>query len=68
MLVDQQLLEAALSDPGNPDRVRECAEAIAASLDPDTDLHATADYRRRLVAVHTRRLLEQVLAEQGGAA
>ena len=68
VLVDQQLLEPALSDPGNPDRVRDCAEAIAASLDPDTDLHATADYRRRLVAVHARRLLEQVLAEQGGAA
>jgi CO/xanthine dehydrogenase FAD-binding subunit len=68
VLVDQQLLEPALSEPGNPDRVRESAESIAASLDPDTDLHATADYRRRLVAVHTRRLLEQVLAEKGGAA
>jgi CO/xanthine dehydrogenase FAD-binding subunit len=68
VLVDDQLLEPALSDPGHPDRARESAEAIAAALDPDTDLHATADYRRRLVAVHTRRLLEQVLAEQGGAA
>jgi CO/xanthine dehydrogenase FAD-binding subunit len=68
VLVDQQPLEPALSEPGNPDRVRESAEAIAASIDPDTDLHATADYRRRLVAVHTRRLLEQVLAEEGGAA
>jgi carbon-monoxide dehydrogenase medium subunit len=66
--VDDQLLEPALSDPGHPDRARESAEAIAAALDPDTDLHATADYRRRLVAVHTRRLLEQVLTEQGGAA
>ncbi|MGH3643431.1 MAG: FAD binding domain-containing protein [Mycobacterium sp.] len=68
LLVDDQLLEPALSDPGHPDRARESAEAIAAALDPDTDLHATADYRRRLVAVHTRRLLEQVLTEQGGAA
>jgi CO/xanthine dehydrogenase FAD-binding subunit len=68
ILVDQELLEPALRDPGNPDRARESAEAIAASLDPETDLHATADYRRRLVAVHTRRLLEQVLSEEGGTA
>ncbi len=61
VLVDQHLLAPALSDPGHPDRIRESAEAIAASLDPDSDLHGSADYRRRLVAVHTRRLLEQVL-------
>ncbi|MGV0592585.1 FAD binding domain-containing protein [Mycolicibacterium porcinum] len=68
LLVDQELLAPALSDPGNPDRARESADAIAVSIDPDTDLHGTADYRRRLVAVHTRRLLQQVLAEDGGAA
>ncbi|MHC9295361.1 FAD binding domain-containing protein [Mycobacterium sp. LTG2003] len=68
LLVDREYLAPALSDPGNPDRARESADAIAASLDPDTDLHATADYRRRLVAVHTRRLLEQVLAEEGRTA
>jgi carbon-monoxide dehydrogenase medium subunit len=68
VLVDHQLLEPALSGPGHPDRARESAEAIAASLDPDTDLHATADYRRRLVAVHTRRLLERVLGAEGDEA
>ncbi|MGV9800236.1 FAD binding domain-containing protein [Mycobacterium sp. NPDC003449] len=67
LLVDRELLAPALSDPGSPDRARESAEAIAASLDPDTDLHGTADYRRRLVTVHTRRLLQQVLAGKGGA-
>jgi CO/xanthine dehydrogenase FAD-binding subunit len=67
LLVDQAMLAPALADPGSPDRARESAEAIAASLDPDSDLHGSADYRRRLVAVHTRRLLEQVLAEKGGA-
>ncbi|MGY4648226.1 FAD binding domain-containing protein [Mycobacterium sp. URHB0021] len=67
ILVEQNLLEPVLGDPGNPDRARESAEAIAASLDPDTDLHATADYRRRLVSVHTRRLLEHVLTEGGAA-
>jgi carbon-monoxide dehydrogenase medium subunit len=68
ILVEEELLGPALADPGNPDRARESADAIAAAIDPDTDLHATADYRRRLVAVHTRRLLVQVLSEEGGAA
>lgn len=66
--VDQELLAAALSDPGSPDRITQSAEAVAAALDPDTDLHGTADYRRRLVSVYTRRLLTQVLTEEGGAA
>jgi CO/xanthine dehydrogenase FAD-binding subunit len=68
IVVARELLEPALNAPGDPDRARESAEAIAQSLDPETDLHATADYRRRLVAVHTRRLLQQVLSEEGGAA
>lgn len=68
ILVDRELLAPALTDPGSPDRARESAEAIAASLDPDSDLHGTADYRRRLVAVHTRRLLVQVLSEEGHTA
>jgi CO/xanthine dehydrogenase FAD-binding subunit len=63
LLVADELLEPARSDPG---RISESADAIALSLEPDTDLHATADYRRRLVAVHTRRLLQQVLGQVGG--
>ncbi len=43
LLVDKELLAPALSDPGNPDRARESAEAIAASLAPDSDLHGSAD-------------------------
>ena len=65
IVVDQELLEPVLDDPGNPDRARDSADAIAAALDPDSDLHATAEYRRRLVAVHTRRLLVQVFSEEG---
>jgi len=64
VVVDPELLGPALDAPGDPVRARESADAIAASLDPKTDPHATAGYRRRLVAVHTRRLLEQVF---GGA-
>jgi carbon-monoxide dehydrogenase medium subunit len=68
LLVDQEMLAPVLADPGNPERARSTAEEIAASLNPDSDLHGTADYRRRLVAIHTRRLLQQVLDDQGGAA
>ena len=64
VLVDRALLEPALSAPGDPVRARESADAIAMSINPDTDLHATADFRRRLVAVHTRRLLQQVLDQE----
>jgi len=67
LLVDQEMLAPALADPGSPDAARASAEAIAAALDPDSDLHGSADYRRRLVAVHTRRLLQQVLSEQSNA-
>jgi CO/xanthine dehydrogenase FAD-binding subunit len=35
----------------------EAARAIAAALDPPSDIHASADYRRRLVEVLVRRLL-----------
>lgn len=68
VVVDRELLGPALDAPGDPVRARESAEAVAASLDPATDLHATAGYRRRLVAVHTRRLLQRVLGDEGGAA
>lgn len=64
LLVDEALYASALSDPGDPDRIRESANAIADSLHPDSDLHGTADYRRRLVAVHSRRLLAQVLGKK----
>lgn len=68
IVVEPELLASALDAPGDPDRARDCADAIAGTLDPESDLHATADYRRRLVAVHTRRLLLQVLGEEGGPA
>ena len=35
------------------------AEAVAAHVEPEADIHATADYRRMLVGVLTRRVLRQ---------
>jgi carbon-monoxide dehydrogenase medium subunit len=65
VLVASDLLGPALQAPGDPDAARTAAAGIAASVSPDTDLHGSTDHKRHLVAVHTRRLLEQVLADAG---
>jgi aerobic carbon-monoxide dehydrogenase medium subunit len=44
-----------------PARVREAARAAAAALSPDGDLHATADYRRRVAGVLAERTLTAAL-------
>jgi carbon-monoxide dehydrogenase medium subunit len=41
--------------------------AAAASLEPDSDLHATADYRRRVAAVLAERALRAAVDRSGGA-
>lgn len=66
LLVDRELLQPVLAAPGDPARIRESADAIASSIEPESDLHATADHRRRLVAVHCGRLLQQVLGDERG--
>lgn len=52
--------EAALagSEPSE-ERFREAGEIAAQEIDPDSDLHASADYRRRVAAVLVRRALVQ---------
>ncbi len=56
--VRSQAGEAALvgQAPG-PERLREAARAAAAALQPDGDLHATVEYRRRVAAVLAERTL-----------
>jgi carbon-monoxide dehydrogenase medium subunit len=56
--VRSQAGEAALIGRApSPERVREAARAAAAALRPEADLHATADYRRRVAAVLAERTL-----------
>jgi carbon-monoxide dehydrogenase medium subunit len=45
-----------------PARLAEAARAAAAALAPDSDLHATAEYRRRVAAVLAERTLRAALA------
>jgi carbon-monoxide dehydrogenase medium subunit len=43
------------------------AELAAASADPADDLHGSADYKREMVAVFTRRALRVAAARARGA-
>ncbi|MFQ5746981.1 MAG: FAD binding domain-containing protein [Gemmatimonadota bacterium] len=51
----------------DPDAVREAAKATAADLDPPTDIHASAAYRRHLARHLTERAL-RTAAERAAAA
>jgi CO/xanthine dehydrogenase FAD-binding subunit len=51
-----------------PARLDEAARLAAADLDPDDDLHATADYRRRVAQVLARRVLAAALGRAGRSA
>ena len=52
--------EAALvGQPLGADAFAAAADAAAAEADPDSDLHASADYRRKMVGVFVRRALEE---------
>jgi carbon-monoxide dehydrogenase medium subunit len=53
-------------DP-TPAVLGEAARAAAGALSPDGDLHATADYRRRVAAVLAERVLRAALERSGGA-
>ncbi|MBC3193363.1 xanthine dehydrogenase family protein subunit M [Pseudonocardia sp. C8] len=48
--------------PPTPDLLVAAADAVAAATRPTDDIHAPADYRRRIAAVLTRRCLEQATA------
>ena len=55
-------VEAALQGQQvTPDAVRAAAEAVADQVDPLTDFRGSADYKRDMAVVFTRRALEQVL-------
>lgn len=63
LLIPEDVLDP-LRNP-EPDVIAAVAETIAGSIDPEDDVHATGAYRRRLVQVHVRRALEQILAPLG---
>jgi len=53
--------------PPTPAAIAEAAQAAAATLEPHDDLHATADYRRRVARTLTARALTDAVSRAGGA-
>jgi aerobic carbon-monoxide dehydrogenase medium subunit len=53
--------QALVGRPANEAVFREAGEVAAGQVDPPSDFHATADYRRDLVRVLTRRALVRAL-------
>jgi carbon-monoxide dehydrogenase medium subunit len=61
--------EAVLKgQPVSTDAINSAAERIGPELDPQSDVHATAAYRRHVAGVLTRRALQQAAARAKGAA
>ena len=59
----EQLL---VGSPAGQAVIDEAARAAAETVDPMSDIHGSADYRRRLVNALTRRALHEAAGRQGG--
>ena len=59
---------ALVGEDPTPTRLREAARAAAAALRPDGDLHASAQYRRRVAEVLAERTLTAALGRCATAA
>jgi carbon-monoxide dehydrogenase medium subunit len=57
------VLDLTAACAGQPAGFAAAAEQAMAELDPEPDIHATADYRRHLAGVLTRRTLLEALAD-----
>ena len=59
-VIAEQVSRALVGQRPTPQIIRDAAEAAAANdIDPASDIHASAHYRRRLAAVLIRRVLER---------
>ncbi len=62
-----QAVEKALrGKKANPKLIAQAARAAAQSVEPLSDLHASAEYRREMATVFARRAIEQALARAQG--
>lgn len=55
-----------IGQPFSADVFIEAAKAVSASLNPGADIHASAEYRRHLAGVLTRRALSRATSHIGG--
>src|SRR5579875_2803207 len=59
---------AAEGVPPSEDLWAQAAEAVRTEVDPEDDIHASAEYRRHIAAVLTRRALREALSRAREAA
>lgn len=59
--------EALRGSPANADSVREAAERIGEDLEPMSDTHGSAEYRRKMARVVARRAATEAIARGGQA-
>lgn len=57
LLAGSEVVSSLVGSSGDEQALREASEAAASNLSPSSDVHASADYRRRVAAVLARRAL-----------
>jgi CO/xanthine dehydrogenase FAD-binding subunit len=58
----QSAIDALTGEVPTAEVIRAAAEAVDSDIDPQSDIHATSDYRRHLSKVLLRRVLERAVA------
>jgi CO/xanthine dehydrogenase FAD-binding subunit len=61
LALDRETLAPLLGGTGTADELNAVARAAAAGISPESDVHASAEYRRRLTEVLVRRTLAEAL-------
>jgi aerobic carbon-monoxide dehydrogenase medium subunit len=62
-MLAETAMKTLVGQSPSPEAIRAAADAAAsADIDPSTDIHASAKYRRQLANVLTRRVLERAFA------
>lgn len=61
LALDRELLAPLIGTTGADKELHDVASAAADSISPESDVHASADYRRRLTEVLTRRALVEAI-------
>jgi carbon-monoxide dehydrogenase medium subunit len=67
----QSAVDILLGQTPTPEVIHAAADSIDADIDPQSDIHATSDYRRHLAKVLVRRVLARAVARsqpEGGTA
>ena len=64
----QQATSILLGNPVTTDLIRELAQLVATAVEPESDIHASAEFRRHLSAVLTQRALTVAVERANGLA